>query len=165
MEEVNLGQNFRVIIDFAHTPNALSCALSTLKNQLRKKAKLIVVFGSAGLRDKTKRPKMGKIAGQYADISILTAEDSRTEDVNDIINQIAQGYLKAKAKELNHYFLRVPDRREAINLAIQKIVRKGDIVVICGKGPEKSMCFGHTEHPWNDRKEAEKAIKSRELNG
>jgi len=150
MEEINLGQNFRVIIDFAHTPNALSCALSTLRNQLRKKGRLIAVFGSAGLRDKTKRPKMGKIASQYADISILTAEDPRTEDVNDIIDQISQG---------NHSFLRVPDRREAINLAIQKIAQKGDIVVICGKGPEKSMCYGRTEHPWSDRKEAEKAIK------
>jgi len=152
MEEVNLGQNFRVIIDFAHTPNALSCVLSTLQTQLRKKGRLIVVFGSAGLRDKTKRPKMGKIAGQYADISILTAEDPRTEDVNDIINQIAQG---------NHSFLRVPDRKEAINLAIQKIAQKGDIVVICGKGPEKSMCYGTTEYPWSDRKETEKAIKLR----
>ena len=168
MEEVNLGQNFRVIIDFAHTPNALNCVLSTLQNQLRKKGKLIVVFGSAGLRDKTKRPKMGKIAGQYANISVLTAEDPRTEDANDIINQIAQGCLKVKAKEVkyhpyrsvpsHHFFLRVPDRREAINLAIQKIARKGDIVVICGKGTEKSMCYGTIEYPWSDRKEAEKAI-------
>jgi len=175
MEAVNLGQNFRVVIDFAHTPNALSCALLTLQNQLRKKGKLITVFGSAGLRDKTKRPEMGKIAGQYADISILTAEDPRTEDVNQIINQISQGLLKSKAEEIKnpnkfiwrsphkfvrgkHYFLKIPDRKEAINFAIQKIVQKDDIVVICGKGVEKSMCFSHTEYPWSDRKEAEKAI-------
>jgi len=179
MEEVNLGQNFKVFIDFAHTPNALNCVLPTLQKKLRKRGKLIVVFGAAGLRDKTKRFKMGEIVGKYADAIILTAEDPRTENVNDIINQIAQGCLKTKAKEIkyhpnkfiwrspykfvpkHHYFLRVPDREKAINLAIQKIARKGDIIVICGKGPEKSMCFGNKEYPWSDRKETEKAIKQR----
>lgn len=127
---------------------------------------------------------MGEIAAKYADLIILTAEDPRIEDVNEIIEQIATGCLRGGAKEakLSHYnrrdytsrqaqynniyyhsknpcFFRVPDRREAIKLAIQKLAKKEDIVVICGKGHEKSMCFGKTEYPWSDHKEARKALK------
>ncbi|MGB9706666.1 MAG: Mur ligase family protein [Microgenomates group bacterium] len=175
MEEINEGQNFRVIVDFAHTPNGLENVLKTLNSQLvtrnQKTGKLIVVFGCAGLRDVAKRPMMGEIAAKLADIAVLTAEDPRTEDVNEIINQIAEGCLKRGAKEgglskwvnwpnlKRKLFFRIADRREAIRFAIQKLAKRGDIVVICGKGHERSMCFGKTEYPWSDQKEARKALK------
>jgi len=171
MEEINEGQNFRVIVDFAHTPNGLENTLKTLRGEISRGKRLITIFGCAGLRDVAKRPMMGEISARLADISVLTAEDPRTEDVNEIIQQIAQGCLRggAKEKDLSNwsnwsnlkgkFFVRIPDRREAIRFAIQKLARKGDIVVICGKGHERSMCYGKTEYPWSDQKEVKKALR------
>ncbi len=104
MEKINRGQNFRVVVDFAHTPNGLKQALITLDE--KKGRKLIVVFGAAGLRDRGKRPVMGEIAGHLADLVVLTAEDPSTEDVHQIINQIAQGVQKAGAQERPNLFSR-----------------------------------------------------------
>jgi len=157
MEEIKEGQKFRVIIDFAHTPNGLEKALTTLKDQ-KGKSKLIVVFGCAGERDVRKRPMMGEIATKLADLIILTAEDPRTEDVDQIIEQIAEGCQKAGGIE-DESFFRVSDRQEAIGFAIQKLAKKNNIVAICGKGHERTMCFGKTEIPWSDQKVAKKAIK------
>lgn len=159
MEEIIEGQNFRFIVDFAHTPNGLENVLKTLKLLVPKRSSLIAVFGCAGLRDARKRPMMGEIASRLADMAVLTAEDPRTEDVNDIIEQISVGCRKAGGREGKTFF-RVPDRREAIKFAIG-LAKKGDIVVICGKGHERSMCFGTTEHPWGDQAEARKALKNR----
>lgn len=160
MDEIKLGQNFRVVIDFASTPNSLKNALQTLTSQKVKGGRLITVFGSAGLRDKMKRPMMGEMAGKYADLIVLTAEDPRTEDVNQIIEEIAQGVLREGVKEGKTFF-RIPDRKEAIKFAIQKLAKKGDIVVTCGKGHEKSMCYGKTEKPWNEYEVVQKAIETR----
>ncbi len=154
LEKIDSDQDFQVFIDFAHTPNALKNVLSCLKKNLPKKAKLIAVFGSAGERDKEKRPRMGKIAACLADLVILTAEDPRTEDVNKIINQVASGCEKQGAK-----VYKIPGRQEAINFAIQKLAKKNDIVIITGKGHEKSMCFGKIEYPWSDHKAVKKALK------
>lgn len=153
MEEINAGQDFKVIVDFAHTPNALEQALNTLRKKLNKDARLIAVFGCAGLRDKQKRPMMGEISGRIADHTVITAEDPRTEDVGKICEQIAEGCQKAKGE-----YTIVPDRTKAIDLAAQKLAKKGDIVVICGKGHEKSMCFGKTEYPWSDQEAVKKAL-------
>ncbi len=143
MEEISLGQKFRVFIDFAHTPNGLKNALMALKKLPNKK--LIAVFGCAGLRDKEKRPMMGKIACQLADIVVLTAEDPRTEEVTKIIDQIANGCLNKKK------IIREPDRQKAINLAVQELAHPEDIIGIFGKGHEQSMCYGTTEYPWSDQ--------------
>lgn len=159
MEKIDEGQNFKVYVDFAHTPNALLQTLETLKKQLAESSQLIAVFGSAGLRDRNKRPMMGEIASQKADLAILTAEDPRTEEVNKIIEEIAKGCQKAGGVEGKTYF-KVPDRKEAIRLATEK-AKKGDIIVICGKGHEKSMCFGKKEFPWSDQEEVRKALKKR----
>lgn len=163
LELIDEGQNFQVFVDFAHTPNALEKVLQFLKTQKSQNARLIAVFGCAGLRDIQKRPMMGEISARLADISVFTAEDPRTEDVNQIIEQIMQGALKGGAKQLDpsssHSFFRIPDRGEAINFAIQKLSRKGDIIVICGKGHERSMCYGTTEYPWSDQDETRKALK------
>lgn len=157
MEEVKEGQNFQFFVDFAHTPNALEQILQYLSQ--KKKKRLIVIFGCAGLRDRTKRPIMGEIASRFADIVILTAEDPRTEDVNKIIDQIAKGCQKAGGKERKTFF-RVPDRKEAFKFAVS-LAKKDDIVVACGKGPEKSMCFGTTEYPWSEQEEVRKALKTK----
>jgi len=154
MEEVGEGQNFRAIVDFAHTPNALEQALKTLKKDLKKDSRLIVVFGAAGLRDREKRPMMGKIAGTYADFSVVTAEDPRTEKVEDICRQIAQG-----CREVGGKFKIIYNRQEAINYAIEKLAKIGDIVVVCGKGHEKSMCYGTKEYPWSDQEAVRKALQ------
>lgn len=163
---------FKVYVDFAHTPNGLENALQTLQRSKTKDQRLIVVFGCAGLRDVTKRPLMGEIAVKLADIAVLTAEDPRTEEVNEIIDQIARGCLKGGAKEKNwsnltnwprlekgKWFFRIPDRMEAIRFAVQKLAQKGDTVVICGKGHEKSMCYGKIEIPWSDQEAVRKILK------
>ncbi|MGB9637312.1 MAG: glutamate ligase domain-containing protein, partial [Microgenomates group bacterium] len=154
MEEIDEGQNFRVIIDFAHTPNALEQVLKTLREQLSAGQRLIVVFGAAGLRDKAKRPLMGKVAGRLADFVVITAEDPRTEKVADICQQIASG-----CGEVGKKYEIIPERQKAIEHAIVNLARKGDIVVVCGKGHEKSMCFGKKEYPWSDQAAVKKAIK------
>lgn len=160
-EEIKNDRGFRIIVDFAHKPNALLALLKTLKAQTHKR--IIVLFGSAGLRDIEKRPMMGEIAAKYADVSIITAEDPRTEDVNEIIEQICRGFLKAGATEIpkvhgKHVFVRIPDREEAINVAINKVAKKGDIVAFLGKSHEKSMCYGKTEYPWSEHEAIYKAL-------
>jgi len=143
LEKINEGQDFDVYIDFAHTPNALEKVLSHFKKKT--KGKLITVFGSAGERDKEKRFLMGEIAARLADVSIFTAEDPRTEDIHKILDQIAQG-----AKKAGGVFICIPLRGEAIVYGLS-IARKGDIVVIAGKGHEKSMSYDGVEHPWSDQ--------------
>ncbi len=171
MEEINKGQKFRVIVDFAHTPFATEQALSTLR--VYTKNKLISVLGSAGLRDTTKRPMLGKISGKLADVTILTSDDPATEDVNAIINEMSLGCRKAKVREVNvtdfrkeslknHVFLKIPDRASAIQFAIS-IAEKGDTVALLGKGHQKSLTIGRKEIPWNEKKVAIKALASLHL--
>lgn len=167
-EKVPGQAGFTVLIDFAHTPNALEQVLKTVKGMT--KNKVIVIFGCAGLRDHSKRPMMGEIAAKLADYIILTAEDPRTEDVRVIIDDIAQGCKRGNAQEAHKkdkkihfhnrqkYFWRIPDRQEAINFAIRYVAQKGDIVLTCGKSHEKSMCYGTTEYPWDERIAVEKAL-------
>ena len=142
---------FTIIVDFAHTPNGLENALSTLKAMPHRQ--LIAVFGCAGLRDVAKRPKMGRIACELADKIVLTAEDPRTEDVNEIINQIAVGCQNKNKiwREIN--------RKKAISLAIS-LAKEGDIIGIFGKGHEQSMCLGTKEYPWSDQKAVKEIMKN-----
>lgn len=149
LEEITNKRGFRVMVDFAHTPNGLENVLKALRQELSPTGRLIAVFGCAGLRDKQKRPLMGDIAARLADLTILTAEDPRTEDVHKIIEQIAAKCPGA---------MKIPDRREAIRQAI-KLAQKGDLVVICGKGHERSMCFGKQEISWSDQEEVRRTLK------
>ena len=111
--------------------------------------RVIVVFGSASKRDAGKRPLMGEAAGQFADLTFLTAEDPRGESVAEINKQIAQGLMQKGKLEGKHYFS-IEDRREAIDKAID-IAKAGDTVIISGKGHEKSMNLdGKSEIPWSD---------------
>lgn len=141
---------FNVIIDFAHKPDALAKALQFLRPKTR--GRLISVFGCAGLRDRLKRPLMGEISSCLADITVLTCEDPRTEDPDEIINQIKSG-IKNK-----HQVYSQPDRQKAIDLAI-KLAQPGDTVALFGKAHEKSMCFGKIEYPWSEYQAVRKALK------
>lgn len=145
MEFFDAGQNFTAMVDFAHTPNALQELLGFLRPKVP--GKLIVVFGSAGERDWTKRPLMGRAADQFADMVVLTREDNRSEKVETICQQIAVGI---KHKKLNQNLFVIPDRREALRFALQK-GQMGDLVVITGKGHEQSLNIDGREIPWDDR--------------
>jgi UDP-N-acetylmuramoyl-L-alanyl-D-glutamate--2,6-diaminopimelate ligase len=147
MEVIDLGQPFQALVDFAHTPNALRQAL--LAARTLTPGRVIAVFGSAGLRDRAKRRMMAELSVELADLTVLTAEDPRTESLEGILAEMAAGAL-AKNGEEGATFWRVPDRGEALRFAI-RMARPGDLVLACGKGHEQSMCFGETEHPWDDR--------------
>jgi len=147
MENISLGQDFTAIVDFAHTPNALDSALRTVRKMTN--GRVIAVFGSAGLRDREKRKLMAEVSVRLADCTILTAEDPRTESLDDILAQMAEAARLAGGKE-GKTFWRVPDRGNAIRWAID-MARPGDVVIVCGKGHEQSMCFGDVEYPWDDR--------------
>jgi UDP-N-acetylmuramoyl-L-alanyl-D-glutamate--2,6-diaminopimelate ligase len=147
MERIDLGQDFTAIVDFAHTPNALKRALETAR-QLTD-GKVIAVFGSAGLRDQEKRRLMAEVSAELADITVLTAEDPRTESLDQILEEMAEG-ARSRGGVEGFSFIRVPDRGQAIRRALD-LAEKGDLVLACGKGHEQSMCFGTVEYPWDDR--------------
>jgi UDP-N-acetylmuramoyl-L-alanyl-D-glutamate--2,6-diaminopimelate ligase len=147
MERIDLGQNFNAIVDFAHTPNALKRALELARKLTS--GKILAIFGSAGLRDRDKRRMMAEISTQLADITILTAEDPRTEAIEDILEDMVTGIKNETSVEGKTYW-RVADRREAIRFGVH-LAQEGDVVIALGKGHEQSMCFGETEYPWDDR--------------
>lgn len=147
MERIDLGQDFSALVDFAHTPNALENALQTARQLTDKR--VIAVFGSAGLRDRKKRRMMAQSSAQLADLTILTAEDPRTESLEDILEEMAKGAQRKGGVE-GKTFWRVPDRGAAISFALLQ-AKPGDLVIVLGKGHEQSMCFGETEFPWDDR--------------
>lgn len=161
MQRIDEGQDFTAIVDFAHTPNALEKALTAGRGMLPPGGRLIAVFGSAGLRDVEKRRMMAEVSARLADLSILTAEDPRTESLEAILEMMAAGCRSQGGLE-GETFLRVPDRGEAIYRACQ-LARPGDIVMACGKGHEQSMCFGTTEYPWDDRDAMRAALRGAPL--
>ncbi|HEY4694965.1 MAG TPA: UDP-N-acetylmuramoyl-L-alanyl-D-glutamate--2,6-diaminopimelate ligase [Candidatus Nanoarchaeia archaeon] len=158
MEEVKVGQDFRVFIDFAHTPHSIEVALSTLKKQTENK--LICVFGAAGERDPSKRSLMGQVAAGLADLIILTSEDPRSEDPSRIIDEISKGIVKAGGQH-NRTFWKIIDREEAIQKAVGNLASEGDTVAILGKGHEKSMSIAGKEYPWSDKNVAVSVLKKR----
>jgi UDP-N-acetylmuramoyl-L-alanyl-D-glutamate--2,6-diaminopimelate ligase len=152
MEAIDLGQSFTAMVDFAHTPNALREALETARQMARASdpaGRVIAVFGSAGLRDRLKRRMMAEVSAELADLTVLTAEDPRSESLADILAEMAAG-AQARGAVEGHSFWRVPDRGQAIQHALA-LAHAGDVVIVCGKGHEQSMCFGEVEYPWDDR--------------
>jgi UDP-N-acetylmuramoyl-L-alanyl-D-glutamate--2,6-diaminopimelate ligase len=157
MERIDLGQPFTAIVDFAHTPNALKVTLETAREMLKSSSRgngqsggrVIAVFGSAGLRDREKRRMMAETAAELSDLSILTAEDPRTESLDGILDEMRAGAISRGGRE-GETFWCVPDRGEAIRFAA-RLAQPGDILLACGKGHEQSMCFGRIEYPWDDR--------------
>ncbi|MEA3408099.1 MAG: UDP-N-acetylmuramoyl-L-alanyl-D-glutamate--2,6-diaminopimelate ligase [Chloroflexota bacterium] len=155
MESIDRGQPYTVIVDFAHTPNALEEALRAVRGLAD--GRITVVFGCAGLRYEAKRSWMGEIAGRLADRVVITAEDPRTESLEKIMEQIATGCRRSGRRE-GEGFWRIGDRGEAIGWALETAA-PGDLILITGKGHEQSMCFGTTEHPWSDQKAVLKHLK------
>ena len=152
MERIELGQEFLAIVDFAHSPASLERALRTLRPLVGQgpqgqPGRLIAVFGSAGLRDRAKRALMGQISGRLADFTLVTAEDPRTEELDEINAAIAAG-VRQYAPE--NALAIVRDRAEAIQVAVD-MARVGDVVAAFGKGHEQSMCFGTVEYAWSDQ--------------
>lgn len=119
--------------------------------------RVTVVFGCAGLCDREKRPIIGEIAGELADRTVITAEDPLTEDLDQIIEQIAVGCRQVGRRE-GADFWRIADRGQAIQLAMAEA---GNLVLVSGKGHEKSICFGTTEYPWSDHQAVEDALVER----
>ena len=177
---------FLAIVDFAHNADSLEKSLDTLRKIAGNRGRIITVFGSAGLRDREKRTTMGQVSGKLADITIVTAEDPRTESLFEINSTIIKGAEEAGAKlvarfkdsaDYLNYFERIDTpaealsksifafdeeavhgRSDAINFAIQ-LADRGDIVVTEGKGHEESLCFGSTEYPYTDQAAVKKALE------
>lgn len=150
LERIDLGQQFQVLVDYAHTPDALERVLKVAKSLGRR---VIVVFGCGGDRDKTKRPIMGDIATRLSDFAIITSDNPRSEDPIKIIEDIVSGI------KMNNYIVQ-EDRKEAINYAIN-MAEPGDIVVIAGKGHETYQIFKDVTIHFDDREVAIEAIKRR----
>jgi UDP-N-acetylmuramoyl-L-alanyl-D-glutamate--2,6-diaminopimelate ligase len=135
MNRIDEGQNFGVIVDYAHTPDSFGLLFKDLKPVI--KGKLIVLFGSAGRRDEAKRQTQGQLAGQFADEVILTEEDDRDIDGQEILDQIAEG-AEAYGKKRGQDLFLIHDRREAIKFALGR-AKPGDSVLLLGKGHEKDI--------------------------
>jgi UDP-N-acetylmuramoyl-L-alanyl-D-glutamate--2,6-diaminopimelate ligase len=161
MERIDEGQDFLVLVDFAHTPNALENVLNACRKMVADGGRLIAIIGSAGLRDREKRRLMAEVAAKRADFTVLTAEDPRTESLDAILETMAQASVAAGGVE-GETFIRVPDRGQALYRACQ-MARAGDVVVACGKGHEQSMAFGTVEYPWDDREALRAALRGTPL--
>lgn len=152
-EVVPTGEEFNVIIDYAHTPDGLVNILRTFKEF--KNHRLVVLFGCGGDRDKTKRPIMGKVAGQYANFVVVTSDNPRSEDPNAIIEEIVSG-----VKETKTPYVVIENRVEAINYVI-KNAKPNDIIVLAGKGHETYQILKDSTIHLDEREEVAKALKNR----
>ncbi len=161
MERIDEGQPFTAIVDFAHTPNALRQALQTARELAGSEGRVIVAFGCAGLRDREKRRMMGEVAAELADLTVITAEDPRTESLEAVMAETAHA-MEAGGRREGADFWQVPDRGEALLYAVS-LARPGDVVLTCGKGHEQSMCFDTVEYPWDDREALRRALRGTTL--
>jgi UDP-N-acetylmuramoyl-L-alanyl-D-glutamate--2,6-diaminopimelate ligase len=150
-DRVNCGQDFTVIVDYAHTPDALERVLATAKKLTE--GRLITVFGCGGDRDKTKRPLMGGVATSLSDYAIVTSDNPRTEDPMQVISHILDG-IKGGEYEV------IPDRKSAIQKAIE-IAKKGDFIAIAGKGHEDYQIIGTTKIHFDDKEIASEFINGK----
>ncbi|GAI85714.1 unnamed protein product, partial [marine sediment metagenome] len=164
LEKLDRPCDFSVLIDYAHTDDALKNVLSALKPLCN--GRLIVVFGCGGDRDRTKRPRMARVAEQLADFVVVTSDNPRTERPEDIISEIVTGFEnppQADAIRNTRYAIRntiivEPDRKKAIRLAIES-ADKNDIVLIAGKGHETYQIIGTQKFDFSDKKVAEECLR------
>lgn len=155
MNTIDEGQDFTVIVDYAHSPDSFEKLFKDIKPIV--KGKLIVLFGSLGGGDKGKRPEQGRLAGEYANEVIVCEEDDRQEDPDVIANDIAKGVEGAGKIRDKDLFL-IHDRTEAINFAMKR-AKKGDTVLLLGKGHEKTIEHADGEHPWDEIASAHAALR------
>jgi len=168
MTAVNRGQPFEILVDYAHTPSSFETVLPPLRERLNSRGgRLICLFGSAGERDILKRKTQGEIAARYSDIVILSDEDPRGEEPIAILEEIANGCEANKGWEAsqgcgnvirNETLFLIPNRPEAIRKAIS-FARKGDIVLLLGKGHENSIIYAHEAMAYDEIGEAEAALE------
>jgi UDP-N-acetylmuramoyl-L-alanyl-D-glutamate--2,6-diaminopimelate ligase len=147
MERIVAGQPFEVIVDYAHTGDAVRKVLEVLRDVTQ--GELLIVVGAAGERDPGRRFGVGRAAAEGADFAVFTNEDPRTEDPTAIVREIGR-HAESAGRVRGRDFLEIEDRREAIRAALER-AQPGDIVVIAGKGHEKSIVFGTHSQPWDDR--------------
>ncbi len=147
-ESVDEGQPFTVLVDYAHTPDSLANVLRTARELTG--GQLICVFGCGGDRDRGKRPEMGRIASELADVAIVTSDNPRSEDPHAIIEEILAGVSREVEVQ--------PDRRVAIARAVEQ-AKERDVVVIAGKGHEQGQEFADRKVPFDDREAAREAIR------
>ena len=143
-EKVSCGQDFLVVVDFAHTPDAVAKTIVAARELIS--GRIISVLGAGGDRDPTKRAEMGRIAAESSDLCIITSDNPRTEDPLRIVHQVEHGARSVESAEV----LIEPDRRKAIALALSK-ARAADVVLILGKGHEPHQIIGTTRYPFDDR--------------
>ena len=155
-ERVSSGQDFTVVVDYAHTEDALLRLLTAA--QTLKTGRIITVFGCGGDRDRGKRPKMGRAAVEYSDVVVLTSDNPRTEDPMAILHEVEIGVRDALVSRNHVQYRLVPDRREAIGAAIRE-ARGGDMVLIAGKGHEDYQIIGTKKFHFDDREVAREAIQ------
>lgn len=155
-ERVMAGQAFTVVVDYAHTEDALMRLLTAA--QTLKAGRIITVFGCGGDRDRGKRPKMGRVAVQHSDIVILTSDNPRTEDPLSILQEVEVGVTDALRQRPQVRYQKVADRREAIGVAVRE-AQPGDMVLIAGKGHEDYQIIGTKKFHFDDREVARKAIE------
>jgi UDP-N-acetylmuramoyl-L-alanyl-D-glutamate--2,6-diaminopimelate ligase len=164
MTAINKGQPFEVVVDYAHTPSSFRAIFPPLRSRLNKTGgRIISLFGSAGERDTQKRADQGKIAADYSDIIIAADEDPRGENPMDILKEIAKGVTSASDKNNKKTFIHgenlflIPDRSLAIRKALS-LAKKGDLVLLLGKGHENSIIYSDHVMDFDEITEAEKAL-------
>jgi UDP-N-acetylmuramoyl-L-alanyl-D-glutamate--2,6-diaminopimelate ligase len=155
MERIDQGQPFSLIVDYAHNPDSFTQVMGMLRPLVS--GRMIAVFGSAGERDREKRPQQGAIAARFCDLLILTDEDPRAEDREAIIAEIAAGAEQA-GKAPGSGYLSIPDRPAAIRAACER-ARPGDMVLLLGKGHETSIEYADGKHLWNEIARARAALR------
>lgn len=155
-ERISSGQDFTVVVDYAHTEDALLRLLTAA--QALKTDRIITVFGCGGDRDRGKRPKMGRAAVEYSDVVILTSDNPRTEDPMAILHEVEIGVREALVRRTHVQYHLVLDRREAIGIAIRE-ARQGDMVLIAGKGHEDYQIIGTKKFHFDDREVVREAIQ------
>ena len=148
------GQDFTVIVDYAHTPDAIQKVFDSVRGTGKR---IISLHGGAGRRDETTRPERGEILGKESDIVIVTEDDSRDEDVQKIANGFVEGAEKVGKKMGKDLFVEL-DRRKAIRKAFE-IAKKGDLVLVLGKGHEKTILRADGEHPFEDLKVSREELR------
>lgn len=156
-EKIDEGQDFSVVVDYAHTEDALKRILEAIR--VFAKGRVITVFGCGGDRDRGKRPKMGEAAGKLSEIVILTSDNPRSEEPHEIIKEIEEGIKRKRNGRLREYLI-IPDRKEAIYRAIE-MAEKDDVILIAGKGHEDYQIIGDKKLHFDDRDAAREAIKKR----
>ena len=151
-EPVRSASGRTVIVDYAHTPDALQNVIETINEIRRPEQQLIVVCGCGGDRDRTKRPEMGAIASREASVAVFTSDNPRTEDPEAILDQIMEGVAAGSR------CLRITDRAQAIRTAVM-LSHEGDIILIAGKGHETYQIVGRERHHFDDREQAAEALR------